>query len=81
MDINGMLEPPQNDEPPMNAAIEHCLAMSGYDQASQEMTLRAWLTIGCEYLAREVGRKRAIEVVNDLEAFLRIAKPSREWPK
>lgn len=80
-DINKMLDVPETDEPPMNAAMEQCLAMSGYDPASREMTLQAWLTIGFEHLARERGRERAGHIAQQMLEFVRTAKPSRPWPK
>lgn len=81
-DLNNMFpDPPADDQPPINRAIEDALAMSGYDQESREMTLTAWMQIGAEYLAREVGRNRAREIVQNTDRFLRDAQLSNPWPE
>lgn len=82
IDITKLLDiPPDGAEPPMNAALEDVLAMSGADAASREVTLLAWVTLGVEYLARERGRRRTRDMLAELDVFVRDARPATPWPK
>ena len=78
-DIHELLAIPEGGEPPMNKAIEDCLAMSGLEIEDRVATLSAWLTLGAEYLAREVGRTRARAILQNTDAFVRYAQPSKPW--
>ena len=72
--------PEYGDEPPMNKALNDVLAMGGMDRESQVETLRAWLMLGAERLAREAGRGKARDQIRNLDGFLRDADPVRPWP-
>lgn len=80
MDVNDLLKRSQgDDEPPMNAAMEDCLAMAGLDAESRIAMIATWVQLGAEYLAREAGRSRAREIIQNTDRFVRDAQPSRPW--
>ena len=73
--------PPESDEPPMNAALADCMAMAAHDPQSTRATLAAWIMLGAETMARECGRRAARETLREMDAFIRDARPTREWPE
>lgn len=64
----------------MNVAIEDALAHAA-DENEREMVLEAWLRLGVEYYARQVGRRGAVDQLMSLRQFVETAQPGREWPK
>lgn len=66
--------------PPMNVALEEMRARVGsYDPDDQGRMLVAWIQLGVEALARELGREAATGLVDQLGIWIRAAKPSQPW--
>jgi hypothetical protein len=62
----------------MNVALENALAHAETEQ-DRQATLAAWMMLGTEYLAREFGRLKAQEIIQNLGAFVRDARPNTPW--
>lgn len=72
--------PPDDDAPPMNKALEDCLAMMGdYSPEAREQVFSAWLLLGSEYFAREFGRNACLAKLDNLSHFIKTAQPSPPW--
>lgn len=70
--------PPPSDAPVLNTMIEDALAHAP-TEADRATILRAWIHLGAEYLALEVGRDACQSHLLRLSAFIRDARPTRPW--
>lgn len=67
-----------DDAPIINVALEDALAYAPTEE-DRHQVLVAWLMLGSEYAAREMGRQQAAGVLEGMLHFVKTAQPSRPW--
>ena len=74
-----MAEDPDANPPILNVMIEDWLAHGDGSEAVNAEMIAVWLTLGAQYLAREVGRAHAVRAIERLAGHIATAQPSVPW--
>lgn len=63
----------------MNTALEDALAHA-INEGERDLVLDAWLRLGVSYIARERGRRNAVDALMAERAWVETADPRPPWP-
>lgn len=70
---------PNDDAGMMNICLEDCLALATTEE-ERMMVIKAWLRLGVEYAARQVGKVAACDELEAAIVFVMSAEPDPPWP-